>query len=114
MRFVITLVGCLVLSVSLLAQWPAYLRPDVPRNADGTPNLSAPAPRQVTGKPDLSGVWESRIPPSGRLGGPMIPNIGDGPPVATFVNAGRNMQGGLPYTPGRANSAGGTWTSARR
>ena len=29
----------------------------------------------------------------------MIPNIGDGPPVATFVNAGRNMQGGLPYTP---------------
>ena len=99
MRFVITLVGSLVLSVSLLAQWPAYLRPDVPRNADGTPNLSAPAPRQVTGKPDLSGVWESRIPPSGRLGGPMIPNIGDGPPVATFVNAGRNMQGGLPYTP---------------
>jgi hypothetical protein len=29
----------------------------------------------------------------------MIPNIGEGPPVATFVNAGRNMQSGLPYTP---------------
>src|SRR6185503_10761815 len=76
-----------------------FVRSDVPRNADGTPNLSAPAPRQTTGKPDLSGVWESRIPPSGRLGGPMIPNVGDGPPVATFVNAGRNMQGGLPHPP---------------
>ena len=65
----------------------------------GAPNLSAPAPRLASGVPDLSGVWESRIPPSGRLGGPMIPNVGDGPPVATFVNAGRNMQGGLPYTP---------------
>ena len=103
MRFITTLTGCVVLSVSLAAQWPAYLRPDVPRNADGTPNLSAPAPRQPAGKPDLSGVWESRIPPSGRLGGPMIPNIGDGPPVATFVNAGRNMQGGLPYTPWAAD-----------
>ena len=99
----VTLAGCVALAASLSAQWPAFVRADVPRNADGTPNLSAPAPRQPTGKPDLSGVWESRIPPSGRLGGPMIPNVGDGPPVATFVNAGRNMQGGLPYTPWAAD-----------
>ena len=45
MRLLTTVMGCLVLSVSLAAQWPAFLRPDVPRNADGTPNLGAPAPR---------------------------------------------------------------------
>jgi hypothetical protein len=99
MRLVTTLTCCLVYSVSLAAQWPAFLRPDVPKTPAGAPDLSAPAPRLPGGTPDLSGVWESRIPPSGRLGGPMIPNLGDGPPVATFVNAGRNMQGGLPYTP---------------
>ena len=60
MRTFTTLAACVVFSVSIAAQWPAYLRPDVPRNADGTPNLSAPAPRQPSGKPDLSGVWESR------------------------------------------------------
>lgn len=29
----------------------------------------------------------------------MVPNIGEAPPVATFVNIGANMPGGLPYTP---------------
>jgi len=99
MRCAAALILFAVLSVTVSAQWPPFLRPDVPRNADGTPNLSAPTPRLANGKPDFSGVWESRIPPSGRLGGPMIPNIGEAPPVATFVNAGTNMKDGLPYTP---------------
>src|SRR5207244_5166545 len=32
--------------------------PNVPRTADGKPNLSAPAPQVADGKPDLSGMWE--------------------------------------------------------
>jgi len=80
-------------------QWPAYLRSDVPKAADGKPDLSAPAPRLPNGKPDFSGTWESRVGPSGRLGGPFLPSLTpDAPPVATFVDAGRNMKGGLPYT----------------
>ncbi len=88
-----------LLSATLLAQWPQYVRPDVPRTADGTPDLGAPAPRLSNGRPDFSGVWESRIPPSGRLGGPMLPSLGEAPPLANFVNVGANIQGGLPFTP---------------
>lgn len=87
-------------SMTLSAQWPLYVPPDTPKKADGTPNLEAPAPRLPNGKPDFSGVWESRIPPSGRLGGPFLPSLtNDGPPVATFVDIGRNMKEGLPMTP---------------
>ena len=85
--------------VALSAQWPAYLGSDVPRAADGSPDLNAPAPRLANGKPDFSGVWESRVPPSGRLGGRMLPSIGEAPPLAAFVDVGVNMKGGLPFTP---------------
>ena len=46
-------------SPSLLAQWPGYQVPGVPRTPDGNPNLNAPAPRTADGKPDLSGIWEN-------------------------------------------------------
>jgi len=100
MKTVVTVALLFVaLSATLAAQWPAYLRPDVPRLADGTPDLDAPAPRLPNGKPDLSGVWESRLGPSGALGGRPVPSLGDGaPPLATFVDIGRNMEGGLPFT----------------
>jgi hypothetical protein len=46
------------------AQWLRYPTDGIPRKADGTPNLTAPAPRLPDGKPDLSGIWHSgnRIP----------------------------------------------------
>jgi hypothetical protein len=39
------------------AQWLNYRTPGTPRTHDGQPNLAAPAPRALDGKPDLSGVW---------------------------------------------------------
>jgi hypothetical protein len=99
MRLTALIAFAALLSATLSAQWPAYLRSDVPRAADGSPDLSASAPRLVNGKPDFSGVWESRVPPSGRLGGAMVPSIGDAPPLANFVNVGANMKDGLPFTP---------------
>ena len=43
------------------AQWLRHPTPDIPRTADGKPNLTAPAPRTADGKPDLSGLWVPAI-----------------------------------------------------
>ena len=83
-----------LLSVAVSAQWPPYVRP-------GTPALDAPPPRLPNGTIDFSGTWESRQPPSGRLGGPMVPNLNPtaDPPLANFANIGQNFKEGLPFTP---------------
>jgi hypothetical protein len=39
-------------------QWVPRLPPNVPRAADGRPDLSAPTPRTADGRPDLSGIWQ--------------------------------------------------------
>jgi hypothetical protein len=100
----VTVAITLLSSVTLLAQWPSFVRPDVPRTSEGKPNLDAPAPRLSNGKIDFSGTWESRQPPSGRLGGPMVPNRSEDdpnkvPPLASFANIGQNFKEGLPFTP---------------
>ena len=35
------------------AQWVKHRTPDIPRTADGTPDLAAPTPRTADGKPDF-------------------------------------------------------------
>src|SRR5204863_794088 len=44
------------------AQWIRYPTADLPRNADGKLNLTAPAPRLPDGHPDLSGLWHAAQP----------------------------------------------------
>ena len=52
-----TLVLSLLTAAPVGAQWLNYPTPDLPRTADGKPNLAAAAPRMADGKPDLSGLW---------------------------------------------------------
>jgi hypothetical protein len=85
-------------------QWLRYPTDGVPRKADGSPNLAAPAPRLPDGKPDLSGIWHTavKIPCTSDLNRfiPCGAEIG-GSPLAR--NLGLNLPGGLPYQPWAAD-----------
>jgi hypothetical protein len=111
-----------------MAQWPAYRDPNIPRTADGKPNLEAPTPRLPNGKPDLSGIWGLRAAggggggaaAAGQRGGagqrgagdgqrgaapapPAVPPLPpDGIPIATFGSAGRGFKDDLPFQPAAA------------
>ena len=39
------------------AQWPDFPTRNVPRTADGEPDLQAPAPRTTSGHIDFTGLW---------------------------------------------------------
>ena len=59
------------------AQWLNHRDPRIPRTSDGRPNLSAAAPR-LSGKPDLSGVWQAERTPVEefvRVLGPGLPQL---------------------------------------
>jgi hypothetical protein len=61
---VIAMLG--LLATGAQAQWLNHPTPGIPRQADGRPNLTAPAPRTVDGRPDLSGIWAAECAIYGR------------------------------------------------
>jgi len=103
-------------SSDLAAQWVKYPTAGVPRKADGSVNMSAPAPQLSDGKPDFSGIWAA--------GEPYVPDYHQLAPEQAAarrekqkreddkavdpgeINGGRQMSdlgidlpGGLPYQP---------------
>jgi hypothetical protein len=48
------------------AQWLNQPTPNIPRTADGKPDLAAPPPRGADGRPDFSGLWR-RVGPGVRI-----------------------------------------------
>jgi hypothetical protein len=93
------LLACAVASGPVAAQWLGYPTAGVPRKADGTVNMSAPAPRLADGKPDFSGIWASAT----SREKPVEDRASNGSDVGAsreMSNFGVDLPGGkLPYQP---------------
>lgn len=92
----VVMVGAILVSAPLAAQWIGYETAGVPRKADGTVDMTAPAPRMPSGKPDFSGIWISDRTPEGEETPSDGFNLSSSRQMA---NIGVDIPGGLPYQP---------------
>ena len=96
--FVALVIACGLSGASLLAQWPSYPDPKVPRTPDGRPNFDAPTPRTPTASRISRGVWLNEWFYGGQVRQPPVSPPGE-PPASTFANIGAGFPDGLPFQP---------------
>ena len=89
----------LIAMSSMSAQWLNYPTAGVPRTADGSPNLAAPAPKSLDGNPDLSGLWGNMCPTANGI----VMCAPEQAVPQVFGDIGRGVKGGLPYQPWAAD-----------
>lgn len=83
---------------ALMAQWPPYPSPGIPKLADGKPNLEGPVPRTADGHPDFSGIWMFE---GNRSRPPGVPGViaGSGPAAAAAQSKGASTPAAPPAPP---------------
>ena len=98
--FGLVLAAAITVPAIAAGQWVRHPTADVPKKADGSPDMTAATPRLPDGKPDFSGIWRPFNP--GRCGGSTGKFVECGLELGGSVlarNLGTNMPGGLPYQP---------------
>ena len=107
-RLGFVLIAIIAVPALVFAQWLRYPTDGVPRNADGSPDLTAPTPRLADGKPDFSGLWHVALRNPCIAGANPLVECGRNWRVTAGGNIGRN----LPGRPALSTACGGARQAA--